>query len=682
MAVSQGNLVVKSEDELTREDIERDIRIEAESKQEFTPIGELASYITTKWEHARDAKDNIKERLLTCLRQRKGEYDPDILSEISKIGGSDVYMHMTGVKCRAAESWIRDIMLPAGDKVFSIEATPIPELPPSVAMMIQNKVQQEIMMFMQQTGATPSPDVITEAKKQYEREYKRKIEEEGKFRADRMSQKIEDQLVEGDWTSAFLELISDIVTFPCGFLKGPVVRKRRHLKWQQQAQGGISPIPSDTIVQEFDRVSPFDIYPSSHSRTINDGYLIQRHRLTQRDLEDMIGIPGYDTKTVQLVLEEYGRGGLRDWMWVDEQTRSDAEDRPHEQMAPAETIDAIEFWGDVQGSYLIEWGLEEDDMMGRIDHTKPYPVTAWLVGNYVIKAMINPDPFGNKPFYKASFENVPGSFWGKSVPEMMADLQAIVNASARSLVNNMALASGPQAILDIKRLVIEEHTDDIYPHKLWYATDTQGMQRPPIDFFQPSSNAQELMTVMQYFQKLADDYTGIPPYTYGSPYVGGAGKTASGLSMLMNAANKGMRSVITNIDLGIIEPAIKALWILNMIYDPDNNLKGDIRVKARGVSALMIKEQQQMQLGQLLTQLNNPTDMQIIGPLGRTELLRKAIQPFDIDPDRVVPTNEQIQAKMQAIAQQEQAAAQNQNQPPQNAPAQGPRGPAQGPQRR
>lgn len=76
-----------------------------------------------------------------------------------------------------------------------------------------------------------------------------------------------------------------------------------------------------------------------------------------------------------------------------------------------------------------------------------YHIEAWLIGNYVIKATINPDPLHRKPYYKTSWENVPGCFWGNSVPDLCRDAQGVCNAAARALVNNMGLSSGPQVMV-------------------------------------------------------------------------------------------------------------------------------------------------------------------------------------------------------------------------------------------
>ena len=650
----------QSLDYVTKEDEAAD-RTKREAERQSEPIiTELYSYIRTRWQRARDAKSGITDRLLRCLRQRKGEYDPEILAEIANIGGSQVFVMLTAIKCRAGESWIRDIYNAVNEKPWSISPTPIPDLAPQLVQFAEQKVRNIAMAQFKQSGMMPTPQVVAQMQDGLKKEFRRLVDETAQLRAERMERKIHDQMIEGSWPVMFDTAVSDVTTYPCGFVKGPIIRRKKALEWDRSGQQ-MTPVVTDKLVKEYDRVSPFDIYPSPSSREINDGYLFQKHRLQPSKLEEFIGVPGYDDDSIKTVLQEYSRDGLKDWVWADEYSRAAIEDRPDEQHS-GETIDALEFWGHVPGSAIVEWGIKDDPIFGDIDPAKGYPVTAWLIGNSIVRALINPNPLGDKPYYKASYESVPGSFWGKGVPELMQDLQSICNATARGLCNNMGIASGPQIIIDVERIDPGEEIDGLYPWKEWLVKDKNGMQRPAIEFFQPGSNAQELLQVFQFFAQQADNYTGIPAYTYGSPYVGGAGKTASGLSMLMNAASKGMKNVVANIDNGIIAPAVKALWLHEMIYGEDMDIKGDVQIDARGASALLVREQRAMKVMQYLQQTNNPTDIQIMGPAGRAELHRSVIRDMELPNQDIIMTREQIQAQLQQQAQMQQQQQQMQMQ--------------------
>lgn len=53
-----------------------------------------------------------------------------------------------------------------------------------------------------------------------------------------------------------------------------------------------------------------------------------------------------------------------------------------------------------------------------IEDEREYEVEVILIGPYVIKCAINSSPLKTRPFFNASFDRVPGSFWGRSIPDL------------------------------------------------------------------------------------------------------------------------------------------------------------------------------------------------------------------------------------------------------------------------
>jgi hypothetical protein len=429
------------------------------------------------------------------------------------------------------------------------------------------------------------------------------------------------------------------------------------MKWVPGRNGQYMMDVKDELVLEWERVDPFNLYPAADATNIDDGYLIERHKLHRSDLQALIGVEGYSDGAIRAVLEEYGKGGLRDWIYVDmNKAAAEGKSTMGVQQNPSELIDALQFWGSVQGQLLRDWGLQEEDVP---DPLMDYPIEGWVIGNWVIKAVVNPDPLGRKPYFKASYEEVPGAFWGNSVADLCRDTQDICNAAARSLVNNMSISSGPQVVYNIDRLPQGENITQMYPWKVWQVTsDPLAGSAPPMQFYQPSSLASELMAVYEKFATLADEYTGIPRYMSGDSPAGGAGRTASGMSMLMSNAGKAIKQVIANIDESVISPVIERLYYYNMRYGDDPDLKGDINIIARGATSLVVKEQAQVRQNQFLqVALQSPIVQQVIGMEGIAELLRQSAKTLDLNPDHIVPP---IEILKQRMAQQQQIAAQQQ----------------------
>lgn len=635
-------------------------RTAAQTQNSQPVVQALAGYIRKTWMSSMMAKQQTSEiKMLKSVRARRGEYDPDKLAQLREQGSSTIYMMLTSNKCRAASSWLRDTLVTSSDeKPWTIKPGAIPDIPPNQIESIMQQAQQEVEQLYA-AGQPPTDQQVRERLLEMKDMAMSHLKDMASRTAERMEVKMTDQLQEGGWSKAFSDFLDDITTFPSAFIKGPVVRKRPKMKWIPTQDGQYQIDIQDQLCLEWERVDPFNIYPAADANDVNDGSLIERHKLQRSDLQALMGVEGYSDGAIRMVLEEYGKGGLRDWIYVDmNKASAEGKSTMGVQQNPSALIDALQYWGNVQGQLLRDWGMTEEEIP---DPLTDYAIEAWVVGHWVIKAVLNPDPLGRKPYYKASYEEVPGAYWGNSVADLARDAQDICNAAARSLVNNMSLASGPQVVYNIDRLPQGENITQMYPWKVWQVTsDPMAGGAAPMQFYQPNSLAQELMAVYEKFSVLADEYTGIPRYMTGDSAAGGAGRTASGMSMLMSNAGKAIKQVIASIDENVIRLAIERLYFYNMRYGDDPDLKGDVNIVARGAVSLLVKEQAQMRQTQFLQiALSNPMTAQIVGVEGIAELLRQSAKTLDLNPDNIVPPIEIIKARM-AQAQQQAAMQQQQ----------------------
>jgi len=632
-------------------------RANAEQANSQPIIQGLAAHVQHCWTTARQARMlDVDERMLRALRQRRGEYDPEILNEIRRGGGSEIYMMLTSNKCRAAASWLRDVMMGTGnERPWSADPTPLPELPAAMMQSIAKMAAQEAATFEQQTGMIVGTGEMEQVVQRVKDRIVSNAQKRAKEACERMELKMEDQLLEGGFYKALNAFIEDLVTFPVAIMKGPVVRKKPKLKWADYGNGYELEV-KDQLVLEWERVDPFMAYPSPNAVSPQDGFFIERHHMTQQALNELIGVEGYSEDAIRAVLDEYGRTGLKDWLYIDS-AKAQAEGRTISAIFqnPEGTIDALQFWGNVQGKLLVEWGMDPKSVP---DQQKSYACEVWLIGRWVIKAMLNPDPMGRRPYYKASYEEIPGVFWGNSVPDLARDSQLQCNTAARAIANNMNLASGPQVSVNTERLPAGEDVTQIYPWKIWqHTSDPYGGTQKAVDFFMPGSIANELMQIFIFFSNLADEHTGIPRYMTGDSQVGGAGRTASGMSMLMNNAGKSIKQVVANID-SALEDAIDRLYFYNMRYGDDPALKGDVAIRARGAESIVVKEQAQVRLNEFLNIiLSSPVVTQIVGEEAIAKILRHSARRLDMDADDLIPAPEVIRARV-FQAQQAQAQAQ------------------------
>jgi hypothetical protein len=616
----------------------------------------LSSYIRREFDmmkrHRNNAVAGWSDRLLSALRAFNGQYDANKLNEIRKFGGSETYARIIAMKCRGASSLLRDVYL-SPDRPWGLDASDDPKIPPEIRAAIDQLVQGEIQSMV---GMGQPPDIskIRDRTMQLVEAARQAAKKKAEVGAHVAEDKLDEILKEGGFYKALAEFLVDLPLFPFAVIKGPVVRIMPVVTWQGN-QASITQIPRLT----WTRVSPFDIWWTPGVSDIEDASVIERTRLTRADLNDLLDLPGYNQQALREVLQLYGQGGLNDDVDVTDAERASQESRENPTLNQSGLINCLEFTGNVQGSMLIQQGMDEKQIP---DPMRDYFVQAWVIGRYVIKVQMAPSPRKRHPYYITSFEKVPGTPVGNGLPDILSDIQEAGNATLRALINNLSIASGPQVVVNDDRLSADEDGEEIYPWKRWHVqSDPMGnsSSQKPIDFFQPQSNAQELLGVYQQFVNMADDLSAIPKYLSGSGASGGAGRTASGLAMLMGNASKILQTVAANIDRDILEPLLSSLFDMVMLTDQTGLLTGEEKVRVLGVSVAVQKETQRARQLEFLQTTANPIDAQIIGPKGRAAILRNVATTLGLPGEEIVPSEDQLDA----MQKQAQAMAQSQGVP-------------------
>jgi hypothetical protein len=645
----------------------------------------LAGHIRLAWERNKMAREKITQRLLKCLRARRGVYSFDELQQIADRGGMNVvWVDLTEEKCKAGGAWVREVVMPVNDYPFSVSPSPMPDLPQEAAQAILEKAANEARETMVRIAQSQQPqqpagppgaggppaamqppagimdidsfrkmaaEIQASMQDEVEQQYKDKAQEA----ADGMREKIQDLMAEGGWQDAIDGFIEDFVTYPAAVLMGPVYQRCAQLKW---GKGWIPEVDMSPRMQ-WKWIDIFDCYPAQYATSCQVGDLCIRIRYTRKELSDCRGLEDYRDDQITKALLAYTNGHLEGWIWQEAERQRLQQESLYSWLSPRGVIDAVHYWGSVPGWKLQSWGVRD---MASIDPVEEYEVDAILIGPYVIRCAVNRDPLKRRPFFNASFDKIPGSFWGRSIPDLCDTAQKMVNASACSLADNMGWAAGPQAWVHVDRLADGENSMEIIPMKIWQlkSDPTQGVN-PGVGFFQAASNSVELQTIIEKWSVKADDSTGVPRYTYGNERVGGAADTYSGLAMLMNNAAKGLRRAIAQIDLNVIEPSVYSAFVNEMVHGTDKSIKGDCVIVPKGATAMLVKEarNQSLMTGAQLTA--NPIDAPILGAKGRAAILRKVFQDaLEINPEGIIPTDEQIEQQQQQAAQQQQAMMQSQ----------------------
>ena len=614
----------------------------ADEKPHFST--NLAASISADWQKNRDNRIRVDHEMLECLRERKGEYGQDELALIRAQGGSDIYIKTATGKIRAGIAHIKSVMLPAGDRAHGIEPTKNPTLPPFIEERIQERIMSNPNMVDEMGNPIPIEDQIDTLLQLAKAEMR-------KWSADacgRMERKINDQLDEGGWTRAMSDFIDDVCTYPAAFLRGPYMSVEPKLKYQLGVNG-TELVSSLEKTWKFRTINPFDAYPAPGVDSVQKGAFIERLRMSKKDLYRMRDVDGYNKDAIEKVMRDQASGHLENWLWTDT-ARNNIANHNHFWTKSTSDLDGIHWFSSTQGLDLLQWGMNPKYIPDPLDY---YEVDAILIGTEVVKATINPDPKYRRAIHSSAYERIPGNVFGNSVSMLMRSTGRMINATARALQNNQAHASGFQVEVNHRRLSPETQAHTHYPFKVWQTEESEQATNgaPAVRFFQPSSNANELMGTIGFFLNLADSDTGIPSVLQGGQgSTDGADGTAKGRGYLLSSAAKLLRSSIGNIDEDVVVPVIEMMYDYNMLFDPDESIKSDAQVVARGANEMLQRETARQEHMAMLEITNNPTDSTIIGVKGRAHLLKKTLNTFDnIDGDHVIPSGEEFDRHVHAI---------------------------------
>ena len=618
------------------------------SEEELEELASLGSILKSKYTEYKDARDDIEDDWIEDLRAFMGQYDPDVLSKIQSKGDrSQVYVGLTRTKVLAAYSRITDLLFQPGQKFFSIEKTPLSKQP-LVEQELAERAALEIQQAAEQVGTAGIEELVMARLSELTEE----IEAETEQRVKNMEEAILDQAVENNLEGKMKDAIMEQVIFGTGAMKAGTLRIEKDHKWIKGDEG-FNLIYEENAMPEMEAVSIFDLYPDPHATSVDDMRdIFRRHIISRAEFNALKDYPGFNVDLINECIEMNPEGNHDEAQHeVDRRNIANVNDSN----TNTEKFEVLEFWGSLNGHDLEDAGVEfgEDD-----DLSMEYDANIWMVSGKVIKAQLNPLPGGVIPYFIFPYEKNPHAFWGTGVPRMMRDSQATMNAATRIYLDNVALSSGPMVEVNTDIMASGEDPTELYPWRVFLREGGDGNQ-PMVRFYQPQSNSPALVSVIELFRRFADETTALPSYTHGQTQ-SSLNRTATGISILMSNANIVLKSVIKNIDDFLTKPMIRSLYDWNMTWNENENVKSDMRIVAKGSTALIQKEVQSQRLLQFLSLINNPLDAQMIN---REKLLTDIAKSLDIDPDEVIKTDKEMmdeQALQQAILASQQGGEANQ----------------------
>lgn len=502
--------------------------------------------------------------------------------EQAKAGeGSNVFVNITRAYVDFSAGRAADMLLPTDDANWDLRETPMPDI---------------IAMLSNEDPIVPPAgfDLPPDAPKTYGAAAA-EMYAKAKAQVGKAKKRIEDWLEEGQYYAEQRKVLRDAAKVGVGILKGPFPSKRMARaitrgpdgQVAMQVQNKLSPLSRCISYRNFfpDHGCGEDIHSGS--------YVWEKDSITARKLRDLIGTKDADgaalyiESSIDTCLKE---GPQRKF---EGDTSYNAPD--------AENFEIWYFNGVATAEDLRAAGIDADE--GEV-----IPVMVTMVNDRVIKAALSTLDSGEFPYDVMVWQEREGHWAGIGVARQVRTPQRIVNAGVRNLMDNAGLAAGAQFII-AKEAVKPMGKSQVYgisPRKMWEMAPDSGFDdvRKAFAAIELPMLSAELLSIVQFGLKMAEDVTGLPMLMQGQQ--GQASDTVGGMTILNNNSNTPLRAIAKFFDDRITVPHLLRYYEWLLMYGPDDSEKGEFVVAARGSSALFERDAQNQAILQMAPIVKDP----------------------------------------------------------------------------
>jgi hypothetical protein len=455
--------------------------------------------------------------------------------------------------------------------------------------------------------------------------------------ARRMEKLIHDQIDESKGSSEIRNALLESALLGTGIVKGPFNFNKKLHKWDTNEEGERTYNPLEVRVPRIEFVSCWDFYPDPSATNIDEcEFVVHRHKMNKSQLRQLRNMPYFNEDAIRECIQDGPNYAEKDF---ESQLKDDARSDDYQS-----NFEVIEYWGIMDAEYAREVGIELDESIDDLDEVQ---INAWVCGNQLLRAVVNPFTPYRLPYHAFPYERNPYNFFGIGVAENMDDSQQIMNGHARMAVDNLAMAGSLVFDVDESALVGGQSME-IYPGKIFRRQ--AGMPGQAIHGLKFPNTAPENMMMFDKFRQLADEQTGIPSYSHGQTGVQSMTRTASGMSMLLGASSLNVKTVVKNLDDFLLRPLGEAFFQWNMqFFEGSLDVKGDLEVRATGTNSLIQKEVRSQRLTTFLQTAQNPA----IAPFVKiSKLVSELAHSLDLDPDEILNDPEEAAIMAQIIGMQ------------------------------
>lgn len=460
-----------------------------------------------------------------------------------------------------------------------------------------------------------------------------------------MEKEIETQLVNAKYAMHSRRAIEDRIIMGTGVLKGPVNTGNMQVTYENH--GGVwLPKVTSQRTPKITHVPLWRFFPDTSVADFSECKdAVEVHTFTPIELSQYANHPGFDGAAIKAILKgDAVQEPIKPAFYNDSLSKITAEMWQRNPYLYKNRYLVLEYHGPVTYDEINKMGLCPTYESA----TQEYYGEVWVCCGKVIRMELeNIEGYCETPYSVSVWKRDPANLFGFGHPMLLADSQRVVTQAYHMILDNASLTSGPQVAMYKKYIQPIDGNWNLSPNKVWLLTDPQATVQNAIQFFTPTNVISNIMPVLQLARQLAEEESATLASPTQSP---DNSETATGQLIMKHMSNTNLDFSAEEWDDQVTEKVVRRMYAWNMQYNPKEELKGSYVVDVKSSSEYKNKQMYIRDLERL--QMETTQNQSMAMAVNQEELTKARLNLMHLPSNRIVRTDEEIEAAKQQAAQQ------------------------------
>lgn len=550
-----------------------------------------------------------EQEFIESLRQIEMQYDPEAITKMSE-DEPKMYPGYTKSKTTPLKAKLCQYLFPEKELNWNIKPTVVP----SISQKTLDYVIENLCQIMKTTPDQLTVEIIDMAVKELTDE-----------RCQNMKRVMIDQLTEDKLTEVEREALYSGIDYGTGVIKGALSKpysstkiikttipaevtpnnkilsssQKETVKWEQKTNDSYRPSAECVRIWNF--------LPDLSATVINKCRFVDiLRRETKHDIKALAKREDFFGEIITDFLSKYPKGNykLRDWEITTLTTGTHNVDNAsitnligtssvsytNQSSATTEDYEIIE-----RDCYLDGWQLYEMGITKVEDVNAEYFCNIWLLGDKIIKIAQWPEKLYSsldELYHIFYYDKNETSIFGKGLPKIVRYAQLGLAACDRHMLKNASWIAGPCGEVNVRGMHATQLKDanKVYPGK-FFVKDVGGNDAniKTLSFYSVDARTTELLAIKNDLRSQGDSDSSLPSYLFGDNTKIAEGTPLGTSKMIFNSMVDFIKNLVSSFDK-MHKSYLNSVYKWNMLFNPDENIKGDMQFETIGSAAAIINE--------------------------------------------------------------------------------------------